>query len=90
MIEWEDNVGDWYNVYFLSKSAVERLEMLDPREAVEVELTPNAHAKAQAVKKIVFEIGDFRAARAFAMIPAPVYAAAAEAAPAEAPKGGHH
>ncbi|HEV7693007.1 MAG TPA: hypothetical protein VGO52_19390 [Hyphomonadaceae bacterium] len=90
MTEWEDNVGDWYNVYFLSKSAVERLELLDPREAIEVELTPNAHAKDQTPKKIVFEIGDFRAARAFAMIPAPVYAAPPEAAPVEAPKGGHH
>jgi hypothetical protein len=90
MAEWEDNVGDWYNVYFLSKSAVERLELLDPREAIEVELTPNAHAKDKAPKKIVFEIGDFRAARAFAMIPAPAYAATPVAAVAEAPKGGHH
>jgi len=63
--------------------------MLDPREAVEVELTPNVHAKDQTPKKIVFEIGDFRAARAFAMIPQPVYVAP-PAAPAEAPKGGHH
>jgi hypothetical protein len=89
MIEWEDNVHDWYNVYFLGKSAVERLEMLDPREAIEVELTPNVRAKDQTPKKIVFEIGDFRAARAFAMIPAPVYVAPPPAA-AAAPEGGHH
>jgi hypothetical protein len=90
MVEWEDNVGDWYNVYFLSKSSVERLELLDPREAIEVELTPNARAKVKAPKKIVFEIGDFRAARAFAMIPAPVYAATPETAAAAAPKAGGH
>lgn len=89
MIEWEDNVGDWYNVYFLSKSAVERLELLDPREAVEVELTPNIRAKDKAPRKIVLEIGDFRAARAFAMIPAPVYAAPPGTAVAAAAPAGH-
>jgi hypothetical protein len=93
MEEWEDNVGDWFNIYYLPKTAVERLEQMDPREAVEFELTPSRKAKDQTPVKIVFEVGDFRAARAFAMIPAPPVsqlAAAAAAAPAKAAAGGGH
>jgi len=84
--EWEDNVGDWYHVYYFAPSAVERLELLDPREAVLLELTPSPLAKDKTAVKIPFEVGDIRAARAFAMIPKPpvstIVAAAAAAAPA--------
>jgi hypothetical protein len=96
MEEWEDNVGDWFNVYSFPKSAIDRLDLMDPREAVEFELTPSRKAKDQTPVKIVFEVGDFRAARAFAMIPAPpvsqlaAAAAAAKAAEASKPAGGHH
>jgi hypothetical protein len=90
MEEWEDNVKDWYNIYYFSPAAIARLELLDPREAVTIELTPNRTAKDKTPVKVVFEIGDFRAARAFAMIPAPPMSLlAAGAAPAEKPAGGH-
>ncbi len=93
MEEWEDNVGDWFNVYYFSPSAIERLEMLDPREAVQFEQTANpkadAKTKERALAKIVFEVGDFRAARAFAMIPAPAPSALASAASPPKAAGDH-
>ena len=90
MEDWEDNVGDWYNIYYLPKIAVDRLEMLDPREVVEFELTPSRKAKDKTPVKVVFEIGDFRAARAFAMIPTPPVSQLATAAAAAPVKSGGH
>jgi hypothetical protein len=91
MVEWEDNVGTWFNIYYFSPSAITRLEMLDPRETVQVETTPHRKAKNQTSVKVVFEIGDFRAARAFAMIPTPpVSQLAVSASAALADKSGGH
>ena len=89
--EYQDSVGDWYLIYYFAQSAIERLEMLDPREAVQVELTPSPLKKDKTPVRINFEVGDVRAARAFAMIPKPpVSAIAAAAASTDAPPGGHH
>lgn len=88
--EFEDNVGDYYLVYFFSPSAIERIEMLDPREAVQLELTPNPLKKDKTPVRVNFEVGDIRAARAFAMIPKPpVSALASAAATTTAPPAGH-
>jgi hypothetical protein len=89
-IEWagkvmaaKDEVGNPIWLFAFNPSAVEGLEQLDPREAVQVNLNPAARAKDQKPKQITFELGDFRAARAFSMIPktedAPVQTASAEA-----------
>lgn len=71
MEEDENSVGEWFYVYSFSPSAVERLELLDPREAVQVELTPSPLDRNATAVKIGFEVGDLRAARAFALIPKP-------------------
>jgi hypothetical protein len=77
-IEWagkvasaKDAVGEPIWVFTFNPSVITLLEELDPREAVQVELIPPSRARDQAVKRIVFEVGDIRAARAFAMIPQP-------------------
>jgi hypothetical protein len=80
MEEHENSVGDWFYVYSFSPSAIERLELLDPREIVQVELTPSSLNKAAPVK-ITFPVGDLRAAHAFALIPKPAAATAATSAP---------
>jgi hypothetical protein len=90
--EYEDNVGDYYLIYYFAPSAIERLEQLDPREAVQLELTPNPLKKDKTPVRVNFEVGDVRAARAFAMIPKPpvsTLALAAAAAAEAAPAGGH-
>jgi hypothetical protein len=56
-------------IFVFAASAIEQLDLLDPREAVQVNLLPAPRAKDQAKRQVTFELGDFRAARAFAMIP---------------------
>ena len=75
-IEWagkvmsaKDEVGNPIWIFAFNASAIDALEQLDPREAVQVSLNPAARAKEQTSKQITFELGDFRAARAFSMIP---------------------
>lgn len=91
--EYENQAGDYYLIYYFAPTAIERLEQLDPREAVQIELTPSPLKKDRTPVQINFEVGDIRAARAFAMIPKPpvstLAAAAAAAEAAAAPKGGH-
>lgn len=89
--EFEDNVGDYYLVYYFGPSAIERIEMLDPREAVQLEITPNPLKKDKTPVRVNFEVGDIRAAHAFAMIPKPPVSAlaAAGATTAAAPPSGH-
>jgi hypothetical protein len=77
-IEWagkvasaKDAVGEAIWVFSFNPSVIALLEQLDPREAVQVELIPPSRAKDQIAKRIIFEVGDIRAARAFAMIPQP-------------------
>lgn len=77
-IEWagkvasaKDAVGEMIWVFSFNPSVINLLEQLDPREAVQVELIPPSRASSQDVRRIVFEVGDLRAARAFAMIPQP-------------------
>ena len=91
-VEWageirkgEDAVGDPIWVFFFSVDAINRLESLDPREAVRLDFVPSQRAKDQKVKSISFEVGDFRAAHAFALIPPPEYPAPQDAAAAAAP-----
>lgn len=90
-IEWagkvmgaKDEVGNPIWIFAFNASAIDGLELLDPREAVQVVLNPAARAKDQKPKLITFELGDFRAARAFSMIPkledAPAQTASAGAA----------
>jgi len=62
-------------VFYFSDEAQDRLEKLDPREAVELELIPNARTPDQKPVRIVFEAGDFKAARLFSEIPARTYPA---------------
>jgi hypothetical protein len=88
-IEWagkvasaKDAVGEMIWVFSFNPSVIPLLEQLDPREAVQVELIPPSRAKDQAVRRIVFEVGDIRAARAFAMIPQPQGGAPAQTAAA--------
>ena len=78
----KDEVGNAIWIFAFDESAIEGLEQLDPREAVQINLNPAARAKDQTPKKITFELGDFRAARAFSMIPKTEYAPA-PAAPAK-------
>jgi len=84
----EDSVGDQYFVYYFSAAALERLEALDPREAVQLELTPSPMSKDKTVVRVAFEIGDLRAAHYFCLIPAPAYTEP-PAAVKVAAKGGH-
>lgn len=75
-IEWagkvmgaKDEVGNPIWIFAFNASAVDGLEQLDPRESIQVVLNPAPRAKEQKPKLITFELGDFRAARAFSMIP---------------------
>lgn len=75
-IEWagkvasaKDAVGEPIWVFTFNASAIAELEQLDPRESILIELIPPSRVADQGVKRIVFEVGDLRAARAFAMIP---------------------
>jgi hypothetical protein len=70
-----DYLNQPVEVFYFSDEAQDRLEKLDPREAVELELIPNARSPGEKPIRIVFEAGDFRAARLFSEIPAPVYPA---------------
>lgn len=78
----KDEVGNPIWIFAFNPSAIEALEQLDPREAVQVNLNPAPRAKDQKPRQITFELGDFRAARAFAMIPK-TEAAAVQTAAAE-------
>jgi hypothetical protein len=68
-----DNLGDPIHVFYFSDAVLKRLEALDPREAVAVELAPPPRQKAAGPQIIAFEVGDFLAARYFTQIPAPEY-----------------
>jgi len=70
-------------IYYFSQPALDRLEGLDPREMVQIELTPSPRAKDQKPVRIVFETGDLRAAHAFSLIPKPAASALAAAEPAK-------
>ena len=78
MEEDEDSTGEPFYIFTFSRTAIDRLELLDPREAVQIELTPSPLEKARAPVKVAFEVGDLRAARAFALIPKPASTAPAE------------
>jgi hypothetical protein len=88
--ESEDSVGDPIYVFYFSPEALARVELLDPREMVHFEFTPSPMAKDKEKTPvgIAFEMGDLRAARAFALIPKPAGSALAVAAP-PAEKSGH-
>ena len=88
-VEWageirkgKDAVGDPVWVFFFSAAAITRLEAMDPREAVRLDFVPSQRAKDQKVKSVSFEVGDFRAAHAFSLIPPPEYPAPQETAAA--------
>ena len=65
----KNEIGEPIWIFTFDAGAIDQLELLDPREAVQVNLLPAPRAKDQAVRQVTFELGDFRAARAFAMIP---------------------
>jgi hypothetical protein len=85
--EDEDAAGDPFYVFYFGKRAIERLELLDPREAVQVELAPSPIDRGKSPVKVAFEVGDLRAAHAFAMIPK---VSASSIAAAEAAASGRH
>jgi hypothetical protein len=68
-----DSADDPIWVWYFGPSAISRMEALDPREGVQIELTPSPLAKDSQPVRLIFEVGDIRAARAFAMIPPPEY-----------------
>lgn len=89
-IEWagkvasaKDPVGETIWVFSFNASALSLIEQLDPREAIQIDLIPPSRVEDQGVKRIVLEVGDIRAARAFAAIPQP------EAAPAQTASAAH-
>lgn len=76
-VEWagkvasaKDAVGEPIWVFTFNASAIALIEQLDPREAIEIDLIPPSRVADQGVKRIILEVGDIRAARAFAAIPA--------------------
>ena len=71
----KNEVGEAIWIFTFDAGVIDLLEHLDPREAVQVNLLPAPRAKDQAMKQVTFELGDFGAARAFAMIPKPDFAA---------------
>lgn len=81
-----DALGAPIHVFYFGASTLQRLEQLDPRETIEIELTPSEMARDAKPARYVFEVGDIRAAHAFVRIPAPTYAAA----PTRATSGGQH
>lgn len=68
--------GDPIQVFYFPIRMLEHIEALDPREVIAFEITPSPRANSKDPLRAEFEIGDFRAARAFVRIPAPEYAAA--------------
>lgn len=66
-----DAAGAPLAIAVFPETARARLSELDPREAVAVEVTPSARDPNPTTRRFVFEVGDFRAASAFAAIPAP-------------------
>jgi hypothetical protein len=70
-----DSVGADILVYYFPASIIARLEALDPREAVQLELTPSPRDPDGRIERITFETGDFRAAKSFTLIPEPTYPA---------------
>lgn len=70
-----DYLNQPVEVFYFSDEAQERIENLDPREAIELELAPSIRSPGQQPVRIVFEAGDFKAARLFSEIPPPVYPA---------------
>jgi hypothetical protein len=67
--EEDDITGDPFQVYYFSDAAIARIEALDPRESVQLEVTPNPRETDRKPVRIAFEVGDFRAAHAFVLIP---------------------
>jgi len=77
-VEWagkvasaKDASGETIWVFTFSPEVTHLIEKLDPREAVQLIIIPSNRATDQAAKRLLFEVGDLRAARAFAMIPRP-------------------
>jgi hypothetical protein len=94
-VEWagdaeisENSVGEPFYVFFFSPTALDRVQKLDPRETVHFEFTPSPMARDKTAVSVSFEIGDLRAAHAFALIPKPAPSSLA-AAPAAVEKSGH-
>jgi hypothetical protein len=86
----EDSVGDQYFVFYFSAAALARIEALDPRESVQLELTPSPMVKDATPTRVTFEIGDLLAAHYFCLIPKPTYAPPpGEVKVSAKPKGGH-
>ena len=82
----KNEVGEPIWIFVFDASAIDQLELLDPREAVQVNLLAAPRAKDQTTRQVTFELGDFRAARAFAMIPKADFATQTAAEPT-APAG---
>jgi hypothetical protein len=78
----KNEVGEPIWIFTFDVTAIDQLELLDPREAVQVNFLPAPRAKDQTVKQVTFELGDVRAARAFAMIPKADFATTTVAATA--------
>lgn len=76
--EWAARSEPIY-VFYFGEDAIERLETLDPREAVTLEVTPSHRDADQSPARYVFEAGDFAAARHFVLIPKPEYDAPPDA-----------
>jgi hypothetical protein len=74
-----DSVGASFQVFYFPASAIARIEALDPREAIQLELTPSPRDPVGQTQRVSFEAGDFRAARSFALIPEPTYPSQANA-----------
>jgi hypothetical protein len=69
--EEEDADGNAVQVYYFPAAAIAYIEALDPREAVLVEVTPNPRRADRTPVRLLFEVGDFRAAHCFVLIPQP-------------------
>lgn len=79
LLQFRDNTGKRFFVLYFSEATLQRLEALDPREAVVFEVAPDPKSGKDGVDRYVFEVGDLRAAHAFVQIPPPEYAAPADA-----------
>ncbi|MDZ4761209.1 MAG: hypothetical protein SGJ21_09075 [Alphaproteobacteria bacterium] len=69
-----DSAGAAIRVFYFPAAVIARLEALDPREAIQLELTPSPRAADKTPVRILFETGDLRAAHHFVLIPGPTYA----------------